>query len=160
MAAEYQKSDRLKNLGEDLVALNHPHLSTAKIAYLMKEAPEDSTGPKTPARLGKHPKMASARTVPPLYRALYPYDFIIDVDEVYWDILDLDQQNALMDHELSYCAMDDKGWYIKDHDVEEFIAIIQRHGCWNNNLQALRDAYQMILPFDQKSADAPTGQIQ
>lgn len=159
MQKDYEKSNRLENLGADLIAQHHSHLKTANIAYLMKTAPEDSAGPKPPSRLGKHPKMASVRTVPPLYRALCPYDFIVDVHEVYWDVLDLEQQSALMDHELSHCATDGKGWYVKDHDIEEFIGVIQRNGCWNSNLEALKEAYQMIFPFEGAALGAADNQV-
>jgi hypothetical protein len=156
MAAEYETSERVEEVAEPLILLHHQDIAHAKIAYMMKLAPEDSDGPPPPARMGKHPAMAKAKLVNPVYHALTGFDFIIEVDEVYWDVLTLEQQVALVDHELCHLAVDEKGFYLKDHDFEEFISIIERHGCWHNPLPELRRAMQEKFDFeDLKSAPQP-----
>jgi hypothetical protein len=150
MPAIYEKSERIKQVAEPLLSMHHQEVAHAKIAYMMKMAPEESDGPKMPTRMGKHPAMTKARSLNALMTAVTGLDFIIEVDEVYWDVLTLDQQIALIDHELCHLAIDEKGFYLKDHDIEEFCAVIQRHGCWMSNVRAFADVVQMNFMFDGK----------
>lgn len=41
-----------------------------------------------------------------------------------------EEQRALLDHELMHCKHDEDGFYIADHDLEEFCEIVSRHGAW------------------------------
>ena len=151
MAVEYEVSERIEQVAKELIGLYHPHLAGAKIAYMMKKAPEEKDGkvaPQKQRRMGKKGVMGVARTVPALYYALTGFDFVIEIDEIFWDILDLDQQTALVDHELCHCVMDEKGFYVRDYDVEEFVAIVKRHGNWKHELEAMFEAMQMRLPFE------------
>lgn len=150
MPAEYEHSERIKEVATRLIGLYHKDIAHAKIAFIMKLAPEDSDGPKMPTRMGKHPKMAKAKKVTPLNKVLSGFDFVLEVDETFWDILDLSQQEALIDHELSHMAVDENGFYLKDHDVEEYIHIIERHGCWISPLPEVRlTMLQISLPFPE-----------
>jgi len=146
MPAVYEKSERIKQVAEPLLKMYHQDVAHANIAYMMKMADKDSDGPKTPARMGKHPAMAKARSLNALMNAVTGLDFIIEVDEVFWDVLDLDQQIALIDHELCHLAVDEKGFYLKDHDIEEFLDVISRHGCWHSPLPQLRT--QLMMTFE------------
>ena len=154
MPAVYEKSERIKEVAESLLKIYHQDVAHANIAYMMKMADKDSDGPKTPARMGKHPAMAKARSLNALMNAVTGLDFIIEVDEVFWDVLELDQQIALIDHELCHLAVDEKGFYLRDHDIEEFCAVVKRHGCWMSNIRTFADAVQMNFTFEGKDASS------
>jgi hypothetical protein len=74
------------------------------------------------------------------------------------------QQQALVDHELMHCEpqLDDGGnWklVIRGHDLEEFNAIVERHGLWQPDVEAMakamEDAIQPGLPFGDLLRDRP-----
>lgn len=61
--------------------------------------------------------------------------FVIEIAEDIWRELKQDARVALVDHELSHCGVTfDKDENIKlvcyPHDLEEFNAIVERHGLW------------------------------
>ena len=158
MAREYETSERIESIAKELIPLYHGHLTTAKIAYLMKKAPEEKDGktvPEKTRRYGKKMVMGTARSVPAMWYTLTGFDFVIEIDEVAWDILDLEQQTALVDHELCHCFIDEKGWYIRDHDVEEFVAVVKRHGAWKHEIHAMATEIQLRLPFEERQEAQP-----
>ena len=57
--------------------------------------------------------------------------------------LNEDQRLALIDHELQHIhvvAGDDKIIYgLDEHDVEEFLIVVDRHGCWEPGLLRLKE---------------------
>ena len=64
-----------------------------------------------------------------------------------WDKMSLEQRGALLDHEFCHCAETARGdWGLCQHDVEEFVAIIERHGLWKRDLERLGEAVQSCLP--------------
>lgn len=72
---------------------------------------------------------ADCRKVPDIYRAFIPYDFIICVYEPNAMLLDDKQKEILMYHELLHVGLEPSGkLYVVPHDVEEFDAIIDKHG--------------------------------
>ncbi len=144
---DYQQDETIESMAKRLIAAHHPHLKGAAIAYLMKLADPEA---KTPAgRMGKRPKIASARGVPAAYRALTGFDFLIVADQKWWDRLDLAQHEAIIDHELMHCRRDEDGWYVADHDVEDFRAILERHGFYRAGLEEFCNAVQMTLPMEE-----------
>lgn len=157
MARNYEESERIGQIAKALIKKYHEHLKDAAIAYVMKTVEDDDDKAPKPGRVGKHPKAGYARLVPKLYRLLAGYDFVIEIDEFYWNFLEVEQQEALVDHELSHCARDEDGWYIKDHDVEEFREILERHGFWKPSLEEFVNAAQPHLPFDGPGQGAAAG---
>jgi hypothetical protein len=155
MPRDYEESDLLKLMGAELVKAEQPHLKRAKIAYVMKKCGEEEELPRV--RAGKHPKFAKAKKVPPLYGALTGYDFVIEVEEIWWNTLAPEQQTALLDHELTHLAEDEKGWYLRDHDCEEFASVISRHGTWNLGIERVAEAIQLHLNLEAPSQPQSAG---
>lgn len=155
MPREYSKSEKIEAIAKPLVKAHHDHLLGAKIAYVMKEV-VDEQKPMKPGRAGKHAKVAKARKVSDLYLLLCGFDFILEVDEFYFNFLGPEQQEALIDHELCHMAQDEDGFYIREHEVEEFRAVLERHGFWRTGLEEFVAAAQPFLPFDDggKGAEA------
>ena len=75
-------------------------------------------------------------------------DFIITVSEDVWEQLDDKQRMALIDHELCHCLRgdDDKygnpKWEMVGHDIEEFFAVIKRHGDWSEDIKRALWAFE------------------
>jgi hypothetical protein len=88
------------------------------------------------------------------------YDFIVTIHRDVWEQLSAEHKQALMDHELQHCSAgtDDAGnkvWYIQGHDVEDFHAIIRRHGLWSPALRKMEGMLnQMELALEPEDADA------
>lgn len=78
--------------------------------------------------------------------------FVIEIAEDIWRELKQDARVALVDHELSHCGVTfDKDENLKlvclPHDLEEFNAIVERHGLWRPDVaefdKALRLSFEM-----------------
>lgn len=80
--------------------------------------------------------------------------FVIEIAEDTWLHLTLDQQRALVDHELAhlYVGFDDETGEmvlsIVGHDVEEFHSVVRRHGTWRPELRDFAEiaGQQRLLP--------------
>lgn len=71
-----------------------------------------------------------------------PSLFVIEVAEDAWSLLDADQRKALLDHELCHFCLEESEegppeMALLDHDVEEFVAIMERHGAWEPGRERL-----------------------
>jgi hypothetical protein len=112
----------------------HPDLEEASIGFLFRDTAQESMGKRT---LGKASKVTD-RLKPYL-----DYDFIIWIAEDAWTDLEDNQRKALLDHELCHCTMDEGTARMVHHDIEEFQAVIERHGIWHSELAAF--AYAITL---------------
>jgi hypothetical protein len=79
-----------------------------------------------------------------------------------WLNLTVAQREALVDHELCHCGLslgkDDRlKLHIVPHDVEEFAAVLHRHGTWEDGLQSFmaqaKDRRQAELSFSRSDGD-------
>jgi hypothetical protein len=88
-----------------------------------------------------------------LERQLHGFDAIVIINREHWQIFNEEQRTALLDHELCHLApaldadfeqkLDGHGrdqWRIRKHDVEEFRGVIQRHGCYKDDLESFVEA--------------------
>lgn len=102
-----------------------------------------------------------------LERLSHGYDAFLLLNQEAWERFDDRQKRALIDHELEHLTVSlDEGtgepkldghgktrYRIRKHDVEEFQAIISRHGCHKTHLrrfaeEALRVDNQLKLKMD------------
>ena len=121
----------------------HSDLAEAKIVYLFKDVDTwNSKGKTVFARTCKAPEQ---------WQFLAGCDLLVIVNKKVWERLDYKQRDALIDHELCHVLkdIDEKGnpkWSMVTHDVEEFAAVIQRHGMWMDELKKfMRVAQQMTI---------------
>ena len=129
----YDKAETVEELANRLIAKYHPHLANVKIAYLYKNKDMTSNG-KT--------RIASAEKLSPKVKALADFDFLIVISYPAYNALGDKQKRAVIDHELEHCWVEDSDsgdtlLRILPHDVEEFGAIIQRHGLYFSDLERL-----------------------
>lgn len=131
---------------DELVKKHHDHLASAKIIIVWRSGWKSDKDGKLV--LGKCKKASDYD------QALYgDHDFAIFLNEDSWAVFEDDKRAALVDHELSHAGITvtKKGvvkWRIKKHDVEEFGAIIERHGIWKDDLR--RFAEKMIAAAKEK----------
>lgn len=118
----------------------HPHLADALILLAWRVGwSEDKDGKLI---LGQCKKASD------LGKELREHDFVILLNKEAWETLSDSQREALLDHELSHCAvsLDDKGkprkddrgrtvYRLRKHDIEDFTAVIRRHGCYKRDLE-------------------------
>ena len=132
----------------ELVQSHHPHLTDARIALAWCTSwRPDVDGRVT---LGKCKKASD------LDRELAAYDFIVLLKKSFWQDLHVtpEQRRALLDHELCHAGVrldertgdpitDERGrkvYRTVKHDVEEFGAVVERHGIWKRDLEQFASA--------------------
>lgn len=75
-------------------------------------------------------------------------DFIICLNWQIWNVLNIKQKAALVDHELEHCKYDEDDRPIMiDHDIEEFTCIVERHGLWTTGLQRMEQTMKRRRPI-------------
>ncbi len=130
----------VEEIARDLIRRYHQHLLNAKIVYVFRGG-EWKKGGKT--ILGQVEK-AGGKMAFWVRQALH-----IDRPDVYpmyiskrgWATLSHDQRLALIDHELCHWHCTDTGKIVTiGHDVEEFRAVLERHGFWENELRRFGEA--------------------
>jgi len=135
------KGQEVLNLMLALINENHEELVNANIipAWMMGNK-EDKDGHLI---LGKMKKASE------LEREAHGADGFLLLNHEAWEVFDINQRRALVDHELEHLALSfdaetaepkrdghDKLVYrLRKHDVEEFQCIIRRHGCWKDDLR-------------------------
>lgn len=126
----------------ELVEAHHEDLHDARIALAWCTSwKADVDGRIT---LGKCKKASD------LDREFAPFDFVILLQQDFWRMSSVtpEQRRALLDHELCHAAVahdkygepkyDDRGrkvYRTRKHDIEEFGAIVERHGLWKRDLE-------------------------
>lgn len=149
----------------ELVDAYHEDLKAARFALAWNTSwKADPDGRVT---LGKCKKASD------LDKELAAYDFVIMLRQEFWQDAEVknEQRRALLDHELCHAApkldkygehMEDergrKVWRTRKHDIEEFAAVVYRHGLWKRDLermaQAIRHGKQGKLDLEADVAAA------
>lgn len=144
----------------ELVAKHHDHLREARIALAWAK----SWKPDVDGRL----VLGKCKKASDLDRELAAFDFIILLNKGFW--LDFEvsdaQRRALLDHELCHAEraydqlgepiIDERGrhvYRIRKHDIEEFAAIVERHGCYKRDLEVFADSLRRRGTQDYKPCD-------
>lgn len=140
---DYAESSEAAAIASALIEKHHDHLAKATIRYLEART--------AGSRHGK-PLAGKALKMSGLLKHFGKADFIIVLDREHWGAMTPEQRAALVDHELCHCGVKhtDAGevrYSIKGHDVEEFKAIIERHGLWQLDLVDFARPLQELLPL-------------
>lgn len=146
-----------KDIAAELIAEVHPHLRQAHILYLFTTQTQKKCEAVV---LGKAKKLSALQKflASGLESVESGHDFILQFDVNEWKELTESQRRALVDHELCHCGVGDSGWKLKGHDIEEFRAVIERHGDWKRDVRAFIETAQQ-LPLVQSErglADSDT----
>lgn len=144
--ATYAYADEVAVIARNLITSHHHHLKDVRIEFLFRD--------KAARRRGRD-VWGSARKVTGLTAflgipredapttideaaELDPF-FVVEIAKDVWDLITSKQRVALVDHELCHCAVrynedGDAILAVAPHDVEDFEAIVRRHGLWNGDV--------------------------
>lgn len=143
----YRRAEEVRDIAEALIPEYHPHLHGETILYVFRS--------KATERKFK-PVLGTARRVSGLnaYLAFQemgedaePF-YVIEIAEDIWGRLAEAQRVALVDHELSHIGPDG----MLTHDVEEFRAVVERHGLWMPDLHDFAKAAKSLPLFEAARA--------
>lgn len=141
MSKEYSEAESVEEMAQQAIPMFHPHLATARIAYLFVD--------KGSMKAGK-PVLGKARKVSGALEFLLERDFIIEVALDFWNDLGDGQRQALVDHLLERCFGEEEeesgemSWSVREPDVQEFSSILRRHGAWNESLAGFVSVAKLV----------------
>lgn len=143
---EYSHAQEVQDIAEDLIPQYHPHLIDKRVEYVFRD-----TAARTRGRtiLGKAKRISGLNAF--LADGYEPF-LVIEVAADTWKELETPARYALVDHELSHCDWDEeRGGQLLPHDLEEFRAIVERHGLWKPDLEHFAQAIQQRLDLGEAS---------
>lgn len=127
MSVEYTPAPEVKDIAGKLIGLYHDPLLNEDIEYVFRSEASSSKGKVV---LGKARKVTGLPAY--LSRTSEEPFFLMEIALDTWENLSADQKEALVDHELCHFGITEDGRrFILPHDLEEFAAIVERHGLWN-----------------------------
>lgn len=157
---EFDKHPEAEQIAESIIPQYHPHLVGVKICYLLKITPPPKKKKKADNEASKPKKkitMAYTKKVSAQTNVIgdKDYTFLIVFDYNVWQNISDAGRLALVDHELCHCGMSEEGEYLIPHDVEEFKAVIDRHGFWKSDVknfaQSVLEAVPGEVPNEQEA---------
>lgn len=137
----YSDAEVVKALAGGVIANYHPELATARLRFIFVD---------TASKKGGLPVLGKARKVAGALEYLLELDFLIEIAADQWNDMGQEQREALVDHLLERCTgeEDEKTgemkWTLREPDVQEFSAILRRHGAWNDALTGFVSVAQEI----------------
>lgn len=153
----YSTAHEVERIAEELIPAHHPHLSTVPIRYVWRDKATRSKGNIV---LGKARKVSGlgAHLVHLVRKDEPPEEvdfFVLEIAADTWQKLTLAQRTALVDHELCHLGIDipegdedDRRLVIRGHDLEEFAAVVERHGLWRPAIETFQAAVAAQLTID------------
>lgn len=150
MSTTYTRAHDVESVVDELIPQHHDHLdrSDVTIRCVFRDPPVRSRGQVV---LGKARKIGglNAHLALGLDHADLPADepadfFVIEVAFEPWQLMTGAQRLALIDHELSHFDVEDpeteeaeRKLLMVGHDLEEFTAVVRRHGLWREAVAEL-----------------------
>lgn len=148
----YSPAPEVRAIADSLIPEHHEHLRRygVRIEYRFCAKPQKEKGRVTLGRARRITNLNAYLAGKPDRRTgelLEKPFFVITVFETAWKYgLSEKQRTALVDHELSHCwAEEDEETEevklsIRPHDVEEFNAVVRRHGRWLEDVDDIQKA--------------------
>lgn len=176
MATRFEDAPEVEAIARRLIAEHHSYLRQSDIRYLWRISESEWTK-------GGHDVYGQTALVSgPMRHIAEDADAVVLVNHMAWGDLSVSQRVALVDHELSHLVpkMDADGVTLSHpdgrpilvlarHDVEEFAAVIRRHGLWRPELERAAEAFRAV-PLDlglegppqvwaKRDVDQDTGEV-
>jgi hypothetical protein len=129
-----EPSKELKQLGEAIIdkfpELHFINTFGIKIGYVLSY--ENKGGQKI--------TFADCRKIGEVYKAYLPFDVIVTFYYYNTEMLNKNQKQILMEHELKHIQMTERGLTIRPHDIEDFKDILAKYGNdWNESGKEVPD---------------------
>lgn len=142
----YYPAPEVEKVARLLIDEHHPDLTDADIVYVFRDPPAKTGGKE---QWGKARKITGLNAYLAEHHAFLVVEIALDI----WKSLTPAEQHALVDHELCHCDWDPHhGPSIVPHDIEEFVAVVSRHGLWNPEVNRIVHVGQLRL--DLEAGDA------
>lgn len=153
MSADFDWAEEAEELAQPIIEQHHRHLVNARVLFVFTDEAMKSNGRRVLAKASKVTGFArflseATDEEPDFVGNRRPADFRILISKPYWDEMGEDKRIALLDHELCHLVRRDDKWALREHTVEEFAEIVERHGLWKSDLEAFgRTVQQLSLPL-------------
>ncbi len=166
MATEFQEADEAAKLARPIISKHHTHLSTARVDFIFRRQTDAEGAPKFWESKGKR-ILGKAQVISGLNAFLARNDeqdeqfFVILLDHLSWQGMKKEQREAMLDHYLCRCDvdLDTSKLTTINPDVEEFSAVVERHGLWWADVLAFTERAAKHLPLlDHVEAEAAPSQ--
>lgn len=153
----YRLASEVREIAEDLIATveDHKPLERAQIVYIFRDKAPVSKGRLVlgrARRIGGLPAFLTGFTPDDHMVAPSPF-FVLEISWSTWRDLTQAGQRALIDHELCHLGVDPDSdeLFLRGHDLEEFTAIVRRHGLWQADVSAVARAMaeQLAMAIDE-----------
>lgn len=142
---DWERMPEADKLVTELVAKHHRHLERAKIICLGKPKAGKKRGRPVEATARKATKAMTLLMKEGVGTELHYY---IEIGLDLWALMNAKDRKILIDHELCHFGGQDleKGtWDLVGHDVEEFTAIVKRHGAYRSDLVTFGEQLKLAL---------------
>lgn len=137
----YMPAPEVATLAMSLIEKYHQHLTNAKIAYVFKKGTWNKNGKEV---------LGSAKKCSEKDKILHNYDFIITINYEAWARASKIKRQAILDHELNHCGVNEYGEYIfVPHDLEDFASVIRRHGLYKDDVRTFAMTLKQVSLFDE-----------
>lgn len=155
MTVEYAPAAEAAKIAKGVIKDHHRHLTEVRIEYVFRDKHQTSNGrevwAKTRKVAGLHAYLA-AESEHIDAEAGEPF-FVIEIAKDIWQILNKEQREALIDHELCKCSAEfnddgDVALKVRPHDLEEFRAVVERRGLWRPDVTEFLRAAKSADLFD------------
>lgn len=142
---QFKTQKKVDDLVARVIKKHHKHLSGEKVKALLKST---AVGKKmAEPEAGKKPKVTHVYKLPEWMQFLTGHCFVVQIDENYWAFLKPEIQEAIIDEALCQMGHDEKGPYLIDPDVAIYTGVIERHGYYTEQLQAMHERLTQMRLF-------------
>ena len=137
----YELAPEVEAVAKRIIDKDHPTLRAIRIEYVFREKAAKSHGRAVAGTARKVTGVNALLATPGAQSSEDLAFFLITIARDIWDGLDQRKREALVDHELTHCAVqidDTTGEAVlalRGHDLEEFASVVQRHGLWSDDLE-------------------------
>src|SRR5581483_9311032 len=150
MPTQYHEAPEVREMAESLIPQYHRHLidtEGVRIEYIFRNDVPKKNGAQVWGTARKITSLAAflADQEADEEESGKPF-FVLCISYPIWCDMTTAQKEALVDHELSHCwaKWDDEKektvLTILPHDLEEFHAVVARHGYWRSSVQRFVEA--------------------
>jgi len=125
---KFEESKELNTIGENL--LRSVNLSGIKVKFLLVSG-------RNIRYYGKVIKTS------PLMKFLTDLDLVILINKDAWSVFNQTQREALVLHELLHVRRNERDeiTITREHDVEEFVKVVEQYGPWTSALSLMKEAF-------------------
>lgn len=143
---QYDQAESVEEIAKKLIREHHTELVNTKIAYLYKNKPIKAKGREVIAFVSK---------CSGIVKAISKVDVVMIVSYPAFQPLNDSHKLAVIDHELTHLLIEEDSTgapkvRMLAHDVEEFSAIIERHGLYQEDLVRLGRVIQTVTVYEGK----------